>query len=367
MLHIYRQITALERFRPVVIAQKREEPERFPFEPVFVVGKPATHFWRRFWFRKLRDAPWQMSRAEVSRIERILFGHDAQLLHIYFGHIAVHLLPLMRHWRKPSVVSFHGADVLVDLDKPRYRAATREMLAAARLVLVRSQSLARAVAALGCSEKKIRLHRTGIPLTEIKFRPRTWPNDGAWKLLQAGRLIEKKGFQTSLRAFAMFQQKNSGATFTIAGEGPMQEKLRSLARELGVGGRVRFAGFLSQARLRDEFLQSHIFLHPSELGGDGNQEGVPNAMLEAMASGLPVFATKHGGIPEAIDDGVSGVLVGERDHLALAEALFGWAGRPDALHRLAEAGARVVAANFEQNQQVRVLEDLYLEAVAHRD
>src|ERR1700755_2235356 len=72
MLHIYRQITALERFRPIVIAQKREETKRFPFEPVFVTGKPATHFLRRFWFRKLRDAPWQISHREVLQIRRIL-------------------------------------------------------------------------------------------------------------------------------------------------------------------------------------------------------------------------------------------------------------------------------------------------------
>ena len=300
------------------------------------------------------------------RSKHLLEENEAQLLHIYFGHIAVHLLPLILHWRPPTVVSFHGADVLVDLDKPRYRTATREMLAAARLVLVRSLSLARAVAALGCSEEKIRLHRTGIPLAEIAFRSRTWPNEGAWKLLQAGRLVEKKGFQTSLRAFAAFQEKNPAASFTIAGEGPMEDQLRSLARELGVGERVRFTGFLSQARLREEFFRTHIFLHPSELGGDGNQEGVPNAMLEAMASGLPVFATKHGGIPEAIDDGVSGVLVGERDHAALAEALLGWTQRSEALHRLAEAGARTVAENFEQKQQARVLEDLYFEAIERR-
>ena len=363
MLHIYRQITALERFRPVVIAQKREEAERFPFEPVFVVGKPATHFRRRFWYRKLQDAPWQMSRAEVVRIERILSENDAQLLHIYFGHIAVHLLPLMRHWPKPTVVSFHGADVLVDLDKPRYRAATREMLAAVRLVLVRSQSLARAVAALGCADEKIRLHRTGIPLAEIAFRPRTWPNDGAWKLLQAGRLIEKKGFVASLRAFAKFQEKNPAAVFTIAGEGPMRKELVELARKLGVRDRVRFAGFLAQAQLREAFYQSHIFLHPSELGADGNQEGVPNSMLEAMASGLPVFATHHGGIPEAIEHGRSGVLVGERDHTALAAALLEWTKRPEDLARLAQDGARAVAAKFEQRAQVRALEDFYFEAI----
>jgi colanic acid/amylovoran biosynthesis glycosyltransferase len=366
MLHIYRQITALERVRPVVIAQKREEAERFPFAPVFVVGKPATHFLRRFWFCTLQDAPWQMSRAEVAQIERLLATNDAQLLHIYFGHIAVHLLPLIRHWPKPTVVSFHGADVLVDLDKPRYRAATREMLAAARLVLVRSRSLARAVTKLGCDEDKIRLHRTGIPLAEIPFRLRVWPNDGAWKFLQAGRLIEKKGFQTSLRAFAVFGAKNPGAAFTIAGEGPLLIELKNLARELGVGERVRFVGFLSQAQLREQFYESHIFLHPSELGGDGNQEGVPNSMLEAMASGLPVFATNHGGIPEAITPEVSGVLVEERAHAALAAALFDWTNRPEALAQLARRGATAVAEKFEQQAQARALEDYYQEALGRR-
>jgi glycosyltransferase involved in cell wall biosynthesis len=363
MLHIYRQITALERWQPIVLAQKREEAERFPFGPVFVVGKPVTHFLRRFWFRTLREAPWQISHREVLQIRRILEQNEAQLLHIYFGHIAVHLLPLILHWKQPTVVSFHGADVLVDLDKPHYHAATREMLAAARFVLVRSQSLARAVEALGCAAEKIRVHRTGIPLAEIGFQARVWPNDGAWKFLQVGRLIEKKGFQTSLRAFVAFHALNSGAIFTIAGEGPMRGRLQELARELGVEDQVRFVGFLSQAQLREQFYQSHLFLHPSELGADGNQEGVPNSMLEAMASGLPVFATLHGGIPEAVESGVSGVLVAERDHAALAEALLDWTGRPEALTRMAQAGAAAVAAKFERRAQARALEDFYFEAL----
>jgi colanic acid/amylovoran biosynthesis glycosyltransferase len=208
------------------------------------------------------------------------------------------------------------------------------------------------------------LQRTGIPLGEISFRARLWPNDGAWQLLQVGRLIEKKGFQTSLRAFAELLKRFPLATLTIAGEGPLRSELQDLARELGVADRVRFVGFLSQPRLRDLFYQSHIFLHPSEMGADGNQEGVPNAMLEAMASGLPVFATRHGGIPEAIESGASGVLVAERDDAALAQALLDWTGRPEALMRLAQAGAGAVEAKFEQRAQARALEDFYFEAMA---
>jgi colanic acid/amylovoran biosynthesis glycosyltransferase len=261
------------------------------------------------------------------------------------------------------VVSFHGADVLVELDKPHYRAATREMLAAARLVLVRSHSLAQGLLELGCPNDKIRLQRTGIPLDQIPLRERTAPDDGAWRFLQVGRLIEKKGFETSLRAFAAFQRQHPAATFAIAGEGPTLEKLRGLTRALGIEDRVRFLGFLTQADLREQFYRAHIFLHPSELGADGNQEGVPNAMLEAMASGLPVFATNHGGIPEAIESGTSGVLVQERDDEALSAALLEWTKQPEKLRDLAREGAGEVRKKFESKTQVRVLEAIYFEAI----
>ena len=103
MLHIYRQITSLERFRPIVLARKREEAERFPFAPVFLVPRSSTHFLRRFWFRTILDAPWRMSSSETGRLFRRLDEEDAQLLHIYFGHIAVHLLPLLERWPRPVV------------------------------------------------------------------------------------------------------------------------------------------------------------------------------------------------------------------------------------------------------------------------
>ena len=153
MLHIYRQITGLQRCAPVVIAQKRENAARYPFEPVRIVPKPRTHVLRRFWFRQLRDQPWQMSNAEVRTLLTILDDTGARLLHIYFGHIAVHLLPLIRAWNHPSIVSFHGADVMVDMNKPAYREATLQMLESVTLVLVRSESLRRALIDLGCDPR----------------------------------------------------------------------------------------------------------------------------------------------------------------------------------------------------------------------
>src|SRR5207248_8646574 len=146
--------------------------------------------------------------------------------------------------------------------------------------------------------------------------------NGEWRLVQAGRLIEKKGLPMTLRAFASFLERYSNATLTIAGEGPLLGELQKLACELKIENRISFPGFISQEQLHDLFYTSHIFLHPSETGLDGNQEGIPNSMLEAMATGLPVFATRHGGIPEAVEHNIGGILVEERDYESLADALI---------------------------------------------
>jgi colanic acid/amylovoran biosynthesis glycosyltransferase len=368
MLHIYRQITALRRCAPVVIAQKREQTERFPFEAVQVVPKPTTHFLRRFWFRQLRDIPWQISDTELSALLRVLSRIDARVLHIYFGQIGVHLLPLIRAWKNPSIVSFHGADVTVDMNKRAYRDATRQMLEAVKLVLVRSESLRRALADLGCDPKKIEVQRTGIPLEDFPFRERSFVAAATeWRLVQAGRLIEKKGLPVALRAFAVFLDQYPNATLTIAGEGPLLVQLQKLAHELNIQERVSFTGFISQEQLRQIYYRSHIFLHPSQTGHDGNQEGIPNSMLEAMASGLPVFATEHGGIPEAIENGASGVLVPEGDHEKLARALLDAAEDPELLSRIARSGADVVRKNFDLHAQAQRLDDIYLRLIGRND
>ena len=365
MLHIYRQITALERCAPVVITQKRENAERYPFAPVYIVPKAAGHFLRRFWFRQVRDTPWQISDAELRALVRLLSETRARLLHIYFGQIAVHLLPSIRTWDNPSIVSFHGADVMVDMNKAAYRSTTLKMLDAVKLVLVRSESLRRALIDLGCEPEKIEIQRTGIPLEEFSFRERAAPKNGEWRFVQAGRLIEKKGLPVTLRAFEVFVRQYPNARLTIAGEGPLLRELETLARELKI--RVSFTGFISQDRLREIYYRSHIFLHPSQTGRDGNQEGIPNSMLEAMATGLPVFATEHGGIPEAIEHGVSGVLVPERDEFALVETLLDAVQDPGFLSRIAQSGAGAVRKNFDLATQARRLEEIYLRTIGSDD
>src|SRR5438270_12020462 len=140
----------------------------------------------------------------------------------------------------------------------------------------------------------------------------------------------------------------------------MLDELKELTRKLKIADRVVLPGFVTPEKLREIYYASHIFLHPSETGSDGNQEGIPNSMLEAMATGLPVFATEHGGIPEAIENGVSGILVPERDHEALSDASLKSVQDRHLLARFAREGAKAVAEKFDEQNQLRRLEEIYL-------
>jgi colanic acid/amylovoran biosynthesis glycosyltransferase len=363
MLHIYRQITALRAYQPVVLTQKRENASRFPFEPVATIRRPWTRELRRFWQKTILRGPLFISGGEARQIAQRLRQSRAALLHVYFGHIGVHLLPFLKRTGLPVVVSFHGADAGVDTRRAAHLAPMRKVFDRAALILPRSRAIAEALVSLGCPEEKLRVHRTGIPLDRFPFAQRYVPGDGQWRLFQACRLIPKKGIETTLRVFARFSAEYPGARLTIAGEGPLAETLRELAEDLRIAGRVSFPGFVSQARLRDLLYQSHLFLHPSVTGADGDREGVPNAVLEAMASGLPVASTRHGGIPEAIQDGVTGLLAPEHADAALCEAILGLAADPDRYAAMSADAARAIAAEWEIQAQTRLLESLYDEAL----
>ncbi len=363
MLHIYRQITALRQVETFVIAKFRENAELYPFQDLELLDKPKTNPIRRGRLKYLMRAPALVYRGEFEIIRRVLMRRDPDLMHVYFGNTGVHLLPLIERWDRPCVVSFHGMDVQRRETERGYEANLRKLLPLVPLVLVRSQSIAERLIELDCDPKKIRLNRTGIPLDGFPYLVRNAPSNDAWTIVQACRLVPKKGLATALRAFANFAKAFPKSTFLIAGDGPLRRELEELSQKLDLQKAVIFLGFLSQTELRVLYEKAHIFMHPSELPPDSNQEGVPNSMLEAMASGLPVVATRHGGIPEAVTDGVSGSLVPERDVEGLTASLLRIVENPDRWIAMGAAASEAVAVKFAQPHQIESLESAYSEAI----
>lgn len=366
MQHVHRQIMSLSRWQPAVITQKRENADRFPFpnekKRLAVLPPLPWRNLRRAWFKHVKRAPLTIPGSRVERLIYESLRFDAKVVHIFFGHIGVQLLPFIAASPRPVVVSFHGADVGVDAQRPAWRAEMQQVFERSALILARSESLLDGLEKLGCPRAKLRLQRTGIPLDAWPWQARDIPADGAWHFVQACRLVPKKGLLTTLKAFQEIAAAWPRATLTLAGDGPLLDDLKSATAAAGLTDRVHFPGFLDQDALRQLIYSAHAFFHPSETPADGNREGVPNALLEAMASGLPILATDHGGIPEAVTHGESGFLVPERDAAALAKATLDLLADPARYQTMAVAACAEVSRKFERNAQTAILESYYDEA-----
>jgi len=361
MLHIYRQLTGLQRYQTTVLTQERLNPELYPFEPVIVLPNPQINLLRRVCLKYFYRTEPLLYRGEFGALAKSLEQVPASLMHIFFGHVGAHLGPFIQRWHRPVVVSFHGMDVMPRPEDARHLRRMKQMFDHATLIMTRSESLKREVVALGCPVEKIRLNPTGLPLRAFPYVGRTAPPNGAWQLVQVCRLIEKKGLDTTLEVFARFRGKHPAARLHLAGEGPRLEALQSRCRELGVADQVEFHGFLSGSALLDLLQRSHVFLHPSRRTSAADQEGIPNSMLEAMATGLPVVATQHGGIPEVVLPGQNGELGPENDVESLLGALQTVVGEsyPDYSRRAAES----VRQKFDQAASIAALESIYDEAI----
>ena len=375
MQSIYRQVTGFERVRTTIYTQSYENAEMFPFEPVVTLKKMARprlrgNFILRFWFKYIVKQ-WPPP-IEINKEVKPYYAYDVvdllkkdqpDLVHVYYGHKAVHFLEMLQAWGGPFVVSFHGVDVSKFIDDEGYADKLKTVFAQAQLVMARSQSLLDRLVELGCPAEKLRMNHTPIPLEHLQPTVREAPTDGQWRFVQACRLIQKKGILTTLKALAIVKQTHPNLRYLLGGEGPLREKIRQKIEALGLKQNVELLGCLDQDQLLAEYNRAHLFLHPSETTKESDQEGIPNSMLEAMATGLPIVATQHGGIPEAVTNGHDGLLVPERSPEALATALLTLMADSSELSRMSANAAASVRTNFGASAQVAALEDVYLEAI----
>ena len=215
-------------------------------------------------------------------------------------------------------VAFYGHDVtreLASCDASLYRGVFDD----ASLLLPNSDFLGARLRAAGAPAGRVETLRLGIDLRGFPPVDRSG-RDGPPVALAVGRFVEKKGFAHLLRALAIAGDRTPLAV-RLVGDGPLRGELESLAASLGLGARVSFAGWRSSAEVAEEMARADLLVVPSVTARDGDMEGLPIVIVEAMATGLPIVGTRHSGIPEVVEDGVTGRLVDEGDAAALAEAL----------------------------------------------
>jgi glycosyltransferase involved in cell wall biosynthesis len=296
-------------------------------------------------------------------------GFKPSLVHAHFGPDGVLALPLAARLGVPLVTSLRGYDVTRSpprllgsgrLSWMRYALWRRTLMARGDLFLAVSDTLRAQAVDAGYPADRTVTHYNGVDLE--RFSP-AGEDDGS-TILHVGRLVAKKGTAVLLSAFAHVRNAYPGASLVIVGDGPLRPSLERLARDLGLGQSVRFLGFQPPGAVAEWMRRVAAVAAPSLRTRDGDGEGLPNAVVEAAASGRPTVATAHGGIPEAVIDGRTGFIVPEGAIEPLAQRLGELIGSAELRRRLGAAARVFAEEKFDARRQMTRLETLYDEVAA---
>jgi colanic acid/amylovoran biosynthesis glycosyltransferase len=289
------------------------------------------------------------------------------LIHAHFGPDGTYAMPLAAALHVPLITTFHGWDVTVRttamLASPNptvaryllHRAALRRTGAAFVAV---SDYIRDRLLVLGFPPERVVRHYIGVDTTRFTPVPDSARPAGRY-VLSVARHAEKKGLGTLLRAFALVAPRLPDVRLVQVGRGPLTATLQALASELGIAGRVEFAGAQPYDRVRVLMQNATALALTSQTAADGDQEALGMVLNEASACGIPIIATRHGGIPEAVLDGETGLLAPERDVAAIGDALAAVLGDPGLAVQLGRRGREFVADVFNLRTQSAALERIY--------
>jgi len=317
-------------------------------------------------FRCGREA---MSLRALFRVARFAEGGlaEADIVHCHFGPSGIEgaLLKAAGLMRAPLITTFYGYDV-TSFVKQQGIAVYRRLFEHCDAVLAISQLMVRQLKALGCPANKLVLQPVSVKIRDGEAAPsvRLASANGHRRLLTVARLVEKKGAEYAIRAVAALLARYPEIEYNIVGDGPLRAQLEGLIRELEAEQKIRILGYMPQAEMANYMAQADVLVVPSITAADGDQEGTPTVVIEALGRGLPIVATRHSAIPELVEDGITGYLVPERDVMAMSGRIEFLIQHPAAWPRLAEAGRAKYAAHFDPDLLNDRLEALYKRLLA---
>ena len=325
---------------------------------------------------KVRGAAWAATPLAVSagwfKAMRVAQKRRATIMHGHWvvpgGAIAAAARPSL-----PLVVSLHGSDVFVAERNGAVGGVARRVFARAGYVTACSQDLADRAERIGASHDRLEVVPYGVD-TE-RFGPRIANREmlrsrasvaaGQPLIVAAGRLVRKKGFEYLIDALALTSTERR-PVLAIAGAGDLDEELRARAVRAGVADRVVFLGNLTQDEVGQWFSAADVVAAPSVRDDSGNVDGLPNTVLEALASATPLVATSAGGIGTVVDNGRTGLVVPERDPANLARAIDILLADRTAAAQLGAAGRALVRDRFGWKRVAERLSDAYDRALAFK-
>lgn len=294
-------------------------------------------------FEPVADDP-PPSAERCKRVAQFLTDHDVQVVIVEYLDFAERWLDLLIKLDVPVWVRGYGADISARLTE-RYRRFN-----ALAGVIVPTRAAARRVASVGVNQQ--RTHIVPYPVAAPDTPPVRLPTEDVLRVVSIGRLVEKKGHHYLIEAFGQAVRQYPSLSLDIIGDGPLRTDLQTLIDDAGLTDRVRLRGGLPPAHVAQALKRADLFVHHAVTAHDGDVEAQPLAILEAMAAGLPVIATRHEGIPETITEQHNGQLVDERDTDGTAAALVALANDAEQRERIGQTAWRTVRARHS-HQQVR--------------
>ncbi len=251
--------------------------------------------------------------AERHAIATFLRDQKVDVILSEFGTKAIIVADIAETMGIPCFTYFRGSDASRELNRARRRKSYAHVLPRLSGIVAVSRHLIDNLAARGLSHPNAHVIPSGVDVRRFA------PGDKVpASFVAVGRMVEKKAPEITLRAFAEATRDRPGARLRFIGDGPLLSPMRTLARDLGVADRVVFEGGRSHDAVRRTLATTETFIQHSVTAADGNSEGLPTAIQEAMACGCVTIATRHAGIPEAIDHGETGWLGSERDQAGFA-------------------------------------------------
>jgi len=240
-------------------------------------------------------------------------GSNSHIIYCHFGPMGLFMVKLKSLLKKnwEIITSFHGYD-LSSLTDRRGNNIYKELFTEGDIFLPISKFWKRKLISMGCSNKKIIVHHMGVDTKKFKFFKRKHTSN-QFTVLTVGRLVEKKGYEFSIKAVAKLIKRYKNIKYIIVGDGPLRNKLKSLVTALNLDKHVTFTGWLEKNEAIDLYKKADVFLLPSITAKNREMEGIPVVLMEAQSSGIPVISTYHSGIPEIVSNNKSGFLVREKD------------------------------------------------------
>jgi len=345
---IYEPLRNIKSFQPFVLAVTKENLDKFPYPRVYSAS----------------DLPLPQRALEYltkSFDKKVIREEKPKLIHAHFGWEGIHMLPLKRHSKLPMVTSLYGADISMYPNNPIYRMQLKRLFREGDLFLAACEDLKKRAVELGCPENKIRVQYCGIDLERFQFTPPHIKRSETITILMLGRLVDKKGFDYGIKAFAESYKNHKNIRLRIIGNGPEKGKLIKLINELGIGSAVTLEEGKNHQEVAHAMQEADIFMMAYVTSKSGNAEGTPSVIKEASAVGLPVVTTRHAGVPEGVLDGETGFLAEEKDVKNLSKKLNQLIENRDLRIQFGEKGRNFIKEKFNLLDQVRELEDIYRE------